>query len=243
MAYSDEVLADSPHFYWRLDETVGTNADDATANNRDGTYTNSPALNEASLLASYPEGRSIDVGGSAHVASTFLLNSSNITIEVWVSIDVLPATGALAVVVGFGDGWASSTHDKELFIDENAKPGLRVFDGGTKITSVPADALSLSTPYHLAGTSDGSNARIYVNGIEVGSVAASGSFAGFSVNNVFAPFLPSGAGTWETFQGRIDELAVYTTALSAERLLAHHAASILSPPSPTLRTVVSTLSW
>jgi hypothetical protein len=38
--YQDAVLADGPLSYWRLDETSGTVAQDATANDRDGTYTN-----------------------------------------------------------------------------------------------------------------------------------------------------------------------------------------------------------
>jgi Concanavalin A-like lectin/glucanases superfamily len=44
VAYRDEVLADNPILYWRLQEISGTTAADETANNRPGTYVGSPTL-------------------------------------------------------------------------------------------------------------------------------------------------------------------------------------------------------
>ena len=67
---------------------------------------------------------------------------------------------------------------------------------------------------HLVLTSDGSTARLYVNGLLAGS--ASGGYA-------VDPSVPLGIGagtydgsTWmQYFPGSIDEVAVYGTALSA----------------------------
>jgi hypothetical protein len=49
--YSEQVLALSPAGYWRLGETSGTTAEDATTNNNDLTYVDSPVLGEAGALA------------------------------------------------------------------------------------------------------------------------------------------------------------------------------------------------
>ncbi len=51
-SYGTEVLADSPVLFWKLNEPSGTNADDSTANNRDGTYVNTPTLGVAGPLTS-----------------------------------------------------------------------------------------------------------------------------------------------------------------------------------------------
>ncbi len=51
MSYPSEVLALSPVVYWRLGESAGTNANDETANNNDGTYSN-VVLGQTGLLVS-----------------------------------------------------------------------------------------------------------------------------------------------------------------------------------------------
>jgi len=48
--YDRLVLGDGPIAYWRLGEPSGTNANDETANNRDGTYVNTPTLGVAGNL-------------------------------------------------------------------------------------------------------------------------------------------------------------------------------------------------
>lgn len=49
--YLTEQLADSPVLVWQLDEPSGTNADDSTANNRDGTYVNTPTFGAVGPIA------------------------------------------------------------------------------------------------------------------------------------------------------------------------------------------------
>ena len=48
--YAAAVLADTPSLYWRLGEPSGTNANDETANNRDGTYTGTFTLAQTGAL-------------------------------------------------------------------------------------------------------------------------------------------------------------------------------------------------
>ena len=54
MAYQDEVLADSPIFYYQRTESSGTNANDLGSSKNDGTYVNTPTLRVPVPIASDP---------------------------------------------------------------------------------------------------------------------------------------------------------------------------------------------
>ena len=80
---------------------------------------------------------------------------------------------------------------------------------------------------------DGTTQRFYVNGQEVGNPLDG---QGFSPNDVNP--LRIGGGATEGngnffFHGDIDEAAVYDTALSPERVLAHYEAGINPIPEPS----------
>ncbi|MCH8044121.1 MAG: PEP-CTERM sorting domain-containing protein [Planctomycetes bacterium] len=86
---------------------------------------------------------------------------------------------------------------------------------------------------HLVGTYDGDTQRFYINGQEVGNALVG---QGFGPND--AEPLRIGGGATEGngnffFEGDIDEVAVYDTALSPERVLAHYEAGINPIPEPS----------
>ena len=87
--------------------------------------------------------------------------------------------------------------------------------------------------YHLAYTFDGSVVRVYVNGVLDGtSGAMSGTLRTGGTNMVMGSLRAGGGspGTWN-LDGKLDEVAVYGTALSATRLLAHYNAGYILPPA------------
>jgi len=226
VAYRDIILADNPYFYWKLDETSGTNANDESANNRDGEISTAPAptLGELSLIATDTDGKSILFASSTQntVFSTFLLNTSQVTVECWAKMSAYPVTNS-EMAIGFSNGYNSTVKDKLLYINTAGKPFFYVYDGAEKHTSTPTDALALNTPYHLVGTNDGTTSRVYANGVEVGSVAAAGSYTSYTVNNIYVSSAGDAAAPFmDKLAGYIDEVAVWTYALSAARVLAHY---------------------
>jgi prepilin-type N-terminal cleavage/methylation domain-containing protein len=79
---------------------------------------------------------------------------------------------------------------------------------------------ALNTWYHIAYTYDGSALSLYVNGVQVNSVAVSGSL---KVNS--RPItIGSDAGTQKFFNGTIDQARIYSSALTADQILAHYNA-------------------
>jgi hypothetical protein len=66
----------------------------------------------------------------------------------------------------------------------------------------------------VAGTYDGANLRVYVNGVLAGTTASSRSVPGNS-----EPVLIG----W-TYSGNIDEVAIYSSVLSAQKITEHYNA-------------------
>lgn len=217
-SYPSAVLADNPYAYWRLGDTSGTTAADASGNGRTGTYNNgsgSFTLNQASLQTSDadPSARL----QSAYVASGFLLNTSAATVEAIVKIPV-GYTGV--TIAGFQDGFGSSTSDKMLGISGGAFLWY-VYDGHPSGIGAPSP-FTAGTAYHIAGTVGAGGQILYVNGIAVATGIATGSYTGYGTNNVFAGGGSGGGGGAAYLSDLyIDEFAVYNTQISAARILAH----------------------
>jgi len=225
LTYQAEVLADSPYLYWRLGEASGTTAEDATANNRDGTIAGSPTMGASGALRE-DSNTAFDLDAvDDHVNSNVVVNTATVTVEVWFYYSgTVPSADAR--VAGFVDAPADGTHEKELYIDTAGKLRFYVYDGGPRYTSVPATSLSTGWN-HLVGTADGTTARAYVNGVEVGSMAAGDTFTGYVNNNVFVGRDSTGSVVFARLAGKRDEFAVYTSALTAARIGAHYTAGIL----------------
>lgn len=225
MAYRDEVLADSPVGYWRLGETTGTNADDETANNRDGTYTNTPTLGVTGAL-----------NGDANKAVTFTAAqseyvtiadnnawSANTTLSVEAWAKVTSKTTLRAVV---SKGAASNFEWVIYYHNGTDRWGATIYDpaGNTYVyNNTLGPAPSTSAWYHLVFTLDTTTDTLhfYINGSDVGaSTIENGSLTygnGTSPVNIGR----RGDANWY-FEGSVDEVAIYSTVLSPTRIQAHY---------------------
>lgn len=88
-----------------------------------------------------------------------------------------------------------------------------VFDGGGSVLAFASSATTLSANifYHVIGTYDGSNAYVYINGVQDATGAGSGSSA------TVADTIYIGARNTGSlfFSGVIDEVLIYNRALSS----------------------------
>jgi hypothetical protein len=111
-------------------------------------------------------------------------------------------------------------------------------DGTTTFSAsaaVPAGDLGSTIGVVLAGTYDGTNWRLYRNGTQIAvAPAATGSVV---VTNGDWAIGSAGNGWTDLFTGKIDEVAIYNTALSAAKIQAHYASIIASPISLSVAIV------
>jgi hypothetical protein len=93
------------------------------------------------------------------------------------------------------------------------------------VTATGATSISANTWYHIAVTYDGSNIRVYLNGVQDGIQAQTGAVVDADAagsDYFFRLNRASGAGTRS-----YDEPAFYYKTVSADRLLAHYEAGAL----------------
>ncbi len=215
MAYSTEVLADSPVAYWRLAEASGTSAADS-AGTITGTYVNAPTLGAASLVASDTANKAVSFDGvndhvTAPSGAVGLNPTAALTIEAWVKPTTISA-GDHQIVRKTG----------QYFLQRAAGAvSLVVYVAGVAKVLTVTPALVAGTAYHVVATYDGTNQKIYLDGVQVGTRAQTGALS-TTANTLY---IGSATATTEFWDGTLDEVAIYSTALSAARALAHYEAA------------------
>jgi hypothetical protein len=214
--YAQEVTADAPVSYWRLGEASGTVAADAR-NANPGTFVNGPTLGSASLLGSDTANQAVSFDGvNDHVlvpSSTSLRLGSPLSLEAWIKPTAIPATGSFASLLTKADSYSLQFNGPRLEFTI-MQSGVR------KRLQAAAGAVVAGQTYHVVGTYDGTTQRLYLNGAQVASVALTGP----ATANANSLYIASWNGSSEFAKGTIDEAAIYPTALSAARVLAHYNA-------------------
>jgi hypothetical protein len=239
-SYAANVIADRPVSYWRLGETSGTIAGDATVANP-GTYTGTPTLGAPSLVGSDQTDTAVGFGGASDVrvgqAGSLDLTTA-ITLEAFIKPTSLPTAGTSRVIVAKTGSYSLELNGPTLELS------IMQLGVGRRLEA-PAGTLVAGRAYHVVGTYDGATQRLYVNGVQVASVALTGS-ADLTINGLR---IGSWDGTQQFFTGTLDEVAVYARALSAAQVAAHFAASQapLGVPSTLAATPISSsridLAW
>jgi len=183
-------------------EGTGTTSADASPNNNLTTITGPQWV-----TGRYGNGLALDgVDDYAEMADASTLDvTSAMTMEAWVS-PLAPAARIL-------DKPSSTQHAYSLGIDANGKPYAEITTSvNTYVVSGLSDLLA-NRWVHVAATYEGSTLRLYLDGVERASVAASGNII------VTDQPLRLGAGTSSSYlQGKLDEVRLYNVARSASEV-------------------------
>jgi signal peptidase I len=226
--YRTAVLADSPYLYWRLSETSGTVVADAGAGAKDGTLlAQTYAQGQTGALASETRDKSLGLTIGTINANASVAGPTTFSVEAW--IKSTSTTGGR--ILGFGNATgqtASTTTDRQLYLAPNGKVMFGV--GATKVAIASTAAVNNGAWHHVVGTyTSGPNGmKLYVDGVLQSSsgtatpVTMTGYWRAGAEDLTGWPSAPTDG----YFEGGLDELAVYPTALSAARVLAHYNAGI-----------------
>ncbi len=201
--------------YWRFDENSGSVAQDAAGSN-DGT------VNGATLGQPGVAGTSYDFDGTGdHVdIGTPDVSGSAVTISAWVWSDSMSSSSADMRIVTKATGQSTSEHWWQI-AEAGGQLRFRLkneHNGGPDMVTdeLSGGTLPDSQWVHVAATYDGSHMRIYVDGNEVNSVAEDGAIA--TDGTVGAAIGAHPGSSAQPFDGRIDEVRIYTRALTADEI-------------------------
>lgn len=213
VAYEATVLADSPVAYWRLGESSGTAAADETGTNA-GTYQNTPTLGEAGAIT-----------GDADTSVRFTAASSEyVSVNDHASLDVGDVFTLEAWVKRASNGTAHQILSKGVNGYELLLTSTNIVWFNQQEVAVLATSSVTVTAdgnwHHIVATKNGATRKVYVDGVDVTTGGGNST-----VTNT-ATELNIGRKTngIQPFDGWIDEVAVYPTALSAARVSAHYDA-------------------
>ncbi|MCA9178030.1 MAG: hypothetical protein KDB14_26385 [Planctomycetales bacterium] len=206
-----------PAAYWRLDEMAGPHATDASPNGRDGVF--EPAI--AYYLAGPASDRYTDddVNRAAHFAGSRLRArlpelGEQYSVSIWVW-NGMPSDARETA------GWFfSRDHDfglspggEHLGIGGTAtQPGRLVFLAGERAPLVGATELKRWTWHHVVLVRDGKSVKVYLDGraeLE-GTAGTAGAIA--------EVFLGGRSDRQDNWEGRLDEAALFSRALTAEEV-------------------------
>jgi signal peptidase I len=226
--YRTAVLADSPTLFWRLAEPTGTTSADSSGNNRPGTYINTSMRAQTGPLVAERRDTAITSTSNAFVtASASVAAPAAFSVEAWVKT----TTAGGGRLLGLGNGAASTlstTTDRQVYLAPNGRVFFGV--GSAKTTINSTSAINNGTWHHVVGTytSGAGGMKLYVDGVlaatgtGTGTNLASGYWRAGADNLSGWPSAPSGS----YLVGSIDEVAVYPSALTATKVLAHYTAGI-----------------
>jgi acid phosphatase type 7 len=233
--YAASVLADGPTGYWRLGETAGTVAADASTNASNGTYQNGVTLGIEGALAGDPDRAARFDGSNDRVlvgdpASGVLdVGSADFTLEAWIA--TTSATGTIAGKKDSGNGgsWWYVTISGDAGHVGQLKATIK--DGKATRTAYSLGRVDDGAWHHVAVRVDRDvGVSFFVDGVASGStsVATPGSLSNA------AAFAIGSVGGAPTFRGDIDEVALYRSLLAQDRIQAHIAEAAIDTTAPVV---------
>lgn len=219
--YITTILRDSPIVYYRLDESSGTSANDISGNTYTGTLNGGITLGQTGALFSDTNKAMLFDGSTGYISLPSALNGNGftaLTFEGWYK----PSTSALGsfTLLMMGD---NTDHNFGYQLYWSGTSSLNFNVGvGTANNGVSYNASPVANVYwHIVGTFDGSTIRLYVNGVLQGSASLSGTISASAT-----PILGASTGHSFKFPGTIDEVAIYSYALSALQVSTHYTTGI-----------------
>jgi hypothetical protein len=223
--------------WWKMDETSGTVAADSSGYGNDGTV-----VGGAEFVSGYIDG-AIDLDGDDDYVDCgydpIFDTAGEMSVAAWITVRSIPT--AWACVIAKGEySWRLSNEN----MDQRFHFGITIWSASNP--SISGDTVIGSDEWHhVAGTFDGDNINVYLDGSLDATVATS-SPIGVNAANVLIGENPEAAG--RNWDGLIDDVRLYNRALSASdlsELMPTQLKATLSDPSDkaVLSSTDIILSW
>ncbi len=240
-SYVAEVMCDDPIAYWRLDEPSGSTTAADQTNTYPGQYFGDVKFDQpgaihgdpdtcVTLNSTEPQPMTGYVGVSQTLSEMLEYDGQSgrapFSLEVWIQ-----PTSVTSEYRGVLSNEYAGTSGKEGyavyvggFTSNGTGIGFERFQDGMSTVLQDAGAVTQNTGwYHVVATYDGSEMRLYVNAQQVASGSSSLAIQNFPCTFNIGATHCGAMGT--NFQGWVDEVALYSTALSQARIQAHYQAA------------------
>ncbi len=230
--YQNTVLEDHAVSFWHLDAKGGDRAADSV-NGNFGMIRGGVTLGVAGAIATdnNPAMEFDGVSGYIAVASNDDLNlADDLTLEAWVQPALLDRSEAI-IQKGGGSPGSFEGWQYRLGLTSNNHWRGSVFVGNTAYSVTDPGISSTERWTYLAMTRDANILTLYVNGTSVATTTVTGKL---NTSSGVLAIGRAGSASSDYFNGAIDEVAIYDTALPAARILAHYMAALTTNAVPVV---------
>ncbi|MCU1551445.1 MAG: hypothetical protein JWR36_2005, partial [Glaciihabitans sp.] len=218
-AYGAAVFAASPDIYWRLGESSGSTAKDSSISGNDGTYRNGVTKGATGAISGTTDTAATFNGSNGLVSSNGQFNDpETYTEELWFNT----TTTRGGKLIGFGNAQSgnSSNYDRHIWMQNSGQVAFGVYTGQENVILSPS-TYNNGQWHHVVATQSSAGLALYLDGVLVGTnpTTQAQAYAGY--------WRVGGDTVWENstsryFNGKIDDVAVYGTALDAPTVLRHY---------------------
>ncbi len=237
-AYVQDVLGAGAAHFWRLDQASGNinydyaGFDDLTLNSGVSGGATGALLNDTDTASNF------DGSTGLGATSAAVPGPDTFTESAWFST----TSGGGGKIVGFGNlnSGNSTSYDRHIYMDSSGRIHFGVYNNNTFTVDSPNSYRDGS--YHFAvGTLSSAGMALYIDGKLIGTNT------GTTVGQQFGGYWRVGGdSTWSGnryFNGRIDDVAIYPTALTAAQIRQQYIDSGRTivggtPPSDTYGSTV-----
>ncbi len=224
-AYGKVIFQANPDLYWRLGESSGTTATDSGPSSNPGTYVSGVTLGRPGAIIGTTN-TAVRFNGTNGLLSSNaqFTNPTTYSEELW--FNTTTKTGGK--LIGFGDvrTGLSNSYDRHVYMETSGALTFGTYTGQTN-TITSTSKFNDGNWHYMVATQAADGMKLYVDGVLVGTnpQTAAQAYNGY--------WKVGGDTTWGPqpyFSGTIDEVAVYSTALTAAAVANHYAIGTGSPP-------------
>jgi hypothetical protein len=222
MSYLAEQITDGARGAWMLSDAAGASTMvDSSGNARNGTHT----LDGCGFVPMIGTATGTDFNGFdsfASVTGATWMDAANMTIEAVAR----PFRNSVLQTLAHRDSATTSNRTWQFRVNASGKLEYLFWDaGGTVRTVTGATTVTRYAKIHGAATYNGSNAYVYLNGTQDGTLALTSTIrTPVTPPNLEIGRVNTSGGTSAFWNGQIAGVGFYGTALSAARIAVHAAA-------------------
>jgi hypothetical protein len=245
--YAADVIADGPIALWRLNESAG-GAAVSQPNTHNGTYQGAIGFSEFAATGDNGVRFPGNPGTRIVVPADSALNPSSLTIEALIVWDGPTPDRHMQRILEKGISASGLIAQYGLMVTSAGKLRFELeLSTGSKADESQS-IVPLGRPVHVAATFDGATGqrRLYIDGqVETPATALTGTLGSYSTDLAIGNRIVNSPENERTFNGIIDEVAIFSRALAPAELTARLATQTdlirtitlkVSPPGETLQT-------
>jgi len=204
---------------WHFTDGTGSTASDASGNGNNGTLTNGPIWTSSGKFGNALAFDGVDDYVQKTSPSSIPTGNTARTVEAWIYIN--GETGKYQPIVSYGSPGNNNQAFSLEFGGDSSQPSYKkLIIIGWNNDFWGVQTLNFNQWYHVAVTHDGTIVKLYVDGVLDNSTTktyntvmnANGLRIGASAN-------PDADAWHKYFNGKIDEVAIWNRALSADEVL------------------------